>query len=498
MELKKIVPSVAEIHGASPLAASVLVQQVLGKGALDRSAGDVTVIIKGTFREGGPESAGLVMATSPVSALPYYYGVAGSTLVHGPSVFKIAQGLGRASEWKWNNRALASLLALGHTIGADTLHSDIRRIPAATLVMHSAGQTIEKSYTVAAEEREFLLAEVLEDQDALLRQYLEQAGSRPAIALTAGLDSRLLVAAALHYGIKPVTLTFGPSDSTDVRLAGVISRDFFLEHQSVVLTAAEQLHPSVLGDLATTAGGTVRVDHLAHAAFLRKVGLEQFSSFTSSLNADCVRSQYADDSLGGMYRRFRGSRHMLGQVIAKNLAEVPGSLVERLKTGWEELLVAVAEGDRSEPLGGLARYHLEEKARHEYGALLGLYSSKGKVWSPFTDLRYAQLVRRLPVRMKKGFLFHRLAIQYFFPGLVDYPVNGEETLLRDYRGKVGVMGPEAVRGGVDVMGDPLLRELVMDSRGLEDWCTKAERERMLAGRSMNGVGMLLSVVAARW
>ena len=100
--------------------------------------------------------------------------------------------------------------------------------------------------------------------------------------------------------------------------------------------------------------------------------------------------------------------------------------------------------------------------------------------------------------MKKGFLFHRLAIQYFFPGLVDYPVNGEETLLRDYRGKVGVMGPEAVRGGVDVMGDPLLRELVMDSRGLEDWCTKAERERMLAGRSMNGVGMLLSVVAARW
>ena len=153
MELKKFVPSVAEIHGASPLAASVLVQQVLGKGALDRSAGDVTVIIKGTFREGGPESAGLVMATSPVSALPYYYGVAGSTLVHGPSVFKIAQGLGRASEWKWNNRALASLLALGHTIGADTLHSDIRRIPAATLVMHSAGQTIEKSYTVAAEER---------------------------------------------------------------------------------------------------------------------------------------------------------------------------------------------------------------------------------------------------------------------------------------------------------------------------------------------------------
>lgn len=65
----------------------------------------------------------------------------------------------------------------------------------------------------------------------LIRQYLNHvANERVAITLTAGLDSRLILAAMRKMGVNPVTFTFGRPDSMDVVHAKRISKVLKLEH----------------------------------------------------------------------------------------------------------------------------------------------------------------------------------------------------------------------------------------------------------------------------
>ena len=59
----------------------------------------------------------------------------------------------------------------------------------------------------------------------LIEQYLNYTGnSKIAMTLTAGLDSRLILAAMQKLGVNPITFTFGRKDSMDVRYAKIIAK----------------------------------------------------------------------------------------------------------------------------------------------------------------------------------------------------------------------------------------------------------------------------------
>ena len=497
MELKDFVPSKVELHGCSPLPASTLAQQLLSTGSLATAPGDFILVLSGTFRVNGPETSGKVVASSALNAFPFFYSQSGNELILGKNVSEIAPSISPTTGWSWNRRALASLLAFGHPTGTDTLHADIKRLPPASVLRHTAGQTTITRYATTVNPSEFILAEVLEEQDAVLKQHLLLAGKRPALALTAGMDSRLLIAAALHFGVKPVTFTFGSSKAADVEVARAVSRDFFLEHRHIELSAEDLLSSRTLQLLSGTAGGLITMDQLAHAAFVQKAGLEEFSSYISALNADCVRFQYEENGFLAGLGRLRGSRYLTEQQIIKNRSGFPPALAKKLSDGVSEWVKSIEAHDKDQPLGGLAHYHLMDKVRQEYGNLLGLYERHTKVVSPFTDRRYADLVYRLPVGMKKKSLFHRLLIRYFFPGLMDYPVNGQELHVGDQSGGWRSNGGSGGGWMPDLFSHPRLRELVMDSRELDEWCRKEDREQMLKRRSVHGVNWMLTVAGRR-
>lgn len=65
----------------------------------------------------------------------------------------------------------------------------------------------------------------------LIEQYLNFTGKdNIAITLTAGLDSRLILAALQKLNVKPLTFTFGRKDSMDVHYAKIIAEKLKLEH----------------------------------------------------------------------------------------------------------------------------------------------------------------------------------------------------------------------------------------------------------------------------
>jgi len=80
-----------------------------------------------------------VLVSSVVSALPYFYWVSPDRKASRTPrrFFQVWRQAGIA--WRWNDRALQCLPLLQHTLGDDSLHADIKRMPAAAVVVHRPG-----------------------------------------------------------------------------------------------------------------------------------------------------------------------------------------------------------------------------------------------------------------------------------------------------------------------------------------------------------------------
>ena len=88
-----------------------------------------------------------VVVSSYYGICQYFYAKIGSNFYHGETVFEVLQKSGL--KWKYNFSALADLACLEHVLGDDTLHPDIRRVPAATILIHSNGTLTRKSLSWA-------------------------------------------------------------------------------------------------------------------------------------------------------------------------------------------------------------------------------------------------------------------------------------------------------------------------------------------------------------
>jgi asparagine synthase (glutamine-hydrolysing) len=142
--------------------------------------------------------------------------------VHGTDLFDVVR---RARlPWRWNEEALRSLVYQLHTVGEETLHRDVIRVPAGS-VGRIDGNRLE------LERRETLRrafegppSTVEQAAGALQAVLAEVAGERPLLPLTGGLDSRTLLAALLVAGVRPVLWTIGGPEASDRRIASAVAR----------------------------------------------------------------------------------------------------------------------------------------------------------------------------------------------------------------------------------------------------------------------------------
>jgi len=139
----------------------------------------------------------------------------------------------------FDEEGVAQFLTFGCTLGERSLFRDVRLLPGASVWSFEKGSWRKKKYfspqswelqsTLPAEA---FRAELQDTFKRILPRYFE-SDSRIGISLTAGLDSRMIMACLPKDGEKPVCYTFaGPrQDTLDARLAGRVAKACGLEHE---------------------------------------------------------------------------------------------------------------------------------------------------------------------------------------------------------------------------------------------------------------------------
>jgi asparagine synthetase B (glutamine-hydrolysing) len=205
------------LFGYSPLTPEQLLASVAAGEPLAVRPGDWTVV-----SEGGPGKP-IRMAASMIAATPCLFARDTNGRVHlGGNVFDVAHSAGLA--WEWNKRAIRCLALFGHTVGRDTLHPRVFRAPNDAVMEFDREGATERSLGSWAPVRSEQLS--VHEALAVLRRVFERdvAGAPVLLSLSAGYDSRLLLALCLAAGVRPRCVTMGPEGATDVEVAQVICR----------------------------------------------------------------------------------------------------------------------------------------------------------------------------------------------------------------------------------------------------------------------------------
>jgi len=134
---------------------------------------------------------------------------------------------------------VSQFLAVGSTLGGQTLFRGIHLLPGASKWSFAEGQCMKEHYFASSswESHPVLSPEIFQCrfQETLARIVPRYFASdqKLGIALTAGLDSRMLLACRPALAQPPVCYTFGgrKSETLDARLAGRVAQACGMEHQ---------------------------------------------------------------------------------------------------------------------------------------------------------------------------------------------------------------------------------------------------------------------------
>lgn len=155
--------------------------------------GDCIVSAEGADADGSFE----LVVSSALSCHNYYWSSQGNAFHHGPQLFDLIR---RAKlPWRWNNRAVASVLTAQFTTDTDTLHAAVSRLgPATRLIWRNCALSVYQSafwHNVFHGPRSTLQ----EASNALVSVAEESASQVSSLSLSGGFDSRVLLCSYLSW-----------------------------------------------------------------------------------------------------------------------------------------------------------------------------------------------------------------------------------------------------------------------------------------------------------
>lgn len=182
----------------------------------EQAGGDFVVAER---KANGPDT----LVSSAIGAAPYYFTISqDGRFLHGANVFQLCAAAGHA--WAWNLDAMSQIALVGHTLGSHTLHPRIFRMPAHSKVTFERGEIRVSPISPQADWRwdEAAARHPFETLQAAFHACLD-AGAPTLLSLSAGFDSRLLLALCRSAGIAPTLASMGPPTSTDRKVAALLA-----------------------------------------------------------------------------------------------------------------------------------------------------------------------------------------------------------------------------------------------------------------------------------
>ena len=390
----------------------------------------------------GP-STKLLCSRNGVSQL--FYCCTPQRLYFGGSVLEVMRKTGLA--WEWNWRSLACLAYFGHTVGDDTLHARIRRVGAGQIVSWRDG---ELSKTTLAPPKTGSRDALVTAAEALCR-FVETHGSDDAVlSMSAGFDSRVLLACFLECGIRPRLLVMGREGATDVRIVRRIASTFGLRVQIVDVPASDYFR--CRQRIVSLTSGTKTWDHWHTYIYGQRAGLTRDDKLFIGSNGEFARSYYFDRGLPSLAAQGMGSlaRQLFWSAKLRRRVPLPSAadgLASELDywfhDGREELLAAITKGYDLPFAEALDEFYLRERVRSFISNGLALVSDVCRPRTPFLDSDWINAVRQLPRQFRLGSRWHRLVLKTLCPTLLNFPVDdtdrsmGSRPRVRDWLGSAG-------------------------------------------------------------
>ena len=415
------------IIGYSPLDPKDLAAKIAAGCKPSQLPGDFILIVEGKRSDRLPYVA---LITSVVCAIPYYVYQLNNCFVHGKNVFEVVEKA--QIPWKWNNNALNSIALLGFCLENDSLHQDIQRVNPACIYYYCEQLNIIKDTfpTDVFSGDRLSLDEALEEYNSVCDRYYSD---RVCLSLSAGYDSRVLLASLLKRGIKPIVGTEGSPDSEDVQIASAIARDFALEHRVIQLTendfikSADTIVEATSGELLLSGGWGAFL-------FLQQVQFPQnmlhlagsngalFKSFYFNLGILCqVVDRFPKSLLKQYFNTYLIYRLRKYQNSTKAFLWNKQSLQPQQVSDRCYRLSAIDHCQFSDRLDYFHTYH---RVRNYTSQGIALYNLVNLTSSPFLDYRVVTAGARLNRKYKLNKFFHQQILLDSYPQLINYPLNG--------------------------------------------------------------------------
>jgi hypothetical protein len=393
--------------------------------------------LKGDFvliAEGVDEATGrpqTVFVSTVVSAVPYFFHADGESLSHASNVFECCEKAG--IPWRWNYRAIAQLALFDHVITDESMHADIRRVPQASVLRFCDGK-LECHMDSYWHDRYLSPRHdaKVDDGVGLILQLLGELPSERGhtLSLSAGYDSRLLLAGLMHLKRDVTSASMGHEHSTDSRVAAQLAQAAGIPFRRLEIVAIDYI--KYARGIVTTTSGEKTFSHWHTGIYSERVGFDPAAWHLAGSNGEICRSYYFDKGWQGLLLQWAGVRawplrlrikHSIRFTIPRRMCdaiEPTGEFRKHLSTG-RYLREACVRGPRF--LDGLEMFYASHRVRYFIGLGLALYRHAFPTMSPFLDVRFIDYVSRLPHSWKMASRFHRSMIVRLYPQLADFPTD---------------------------------------------------------------------------
>jgi hypothetical protein len=249
------------------------------------------------------------------------------------------------------------------------------------------------------------------------------------ISMSAGFDSRLILAAFLALGMKPNLLVMGTDGSTDATIAIEIARKFKLPLEHVPLNGSRMISDRSL--IARLTSGTKTIDNWHTYEYVAaRNGRDRGTSIWIGSNGEFARTFffdrglqfYAANALGSpLVRKFwdiKVRRRALPDFLRPFLVEELRQCLEP-----EKQIARLLRFFPQRSLGDTNDQLYLERVRQFIANGLSLVSTRYSPRTPFLHPKWIAAIRRMPRHLKLGNHWHRLAIKQLYPKLLGFPYD---------------------------------------------------------------------------
>lgn len=359
---------------------------------------------------------------------PCFYTVRDGRFYYGSTVDDVVKASN--SPWQWNARAIASVACYWHTLGSDTMHARVSRLGAGEMVTWD-GRALQR-HTFAEPPVNRYPDPVAAATESLV-EFVRRHGDGAILPLSAGFDSRTILAAFLSLGKKPLCFVMGHERSTDVRVARKIAARFGLELRVVPL--APEMYIQNRDRILARTSGTKTPGNWHTWVGAKTLGAEKGMRLFPGSNGEYARTFFFDRGMifraANAFSSFSIPAFLSAKV--RRSARFPSGAVPELAywstpAGMKQLTSALAARYGQGSLGELIdTFYLKERVRNFIGNGIELYSDVFSVRLPFLQKEWIDAVRTMSREMRLNCRWHKFAIGKLCPALLEFPTDETGT-----------------------------------------------------------------------